>query len=75
LRWGDFWKTNLAEFDVVYAFLSPVPMPALWEKACLEMRKGSVLVSNSFVIPNVKAKRVIEVGDRRKTRLYVYVLP
>ncbi len=74
LRWGDFWKTNLAEFDVVYAFLSPIPMPALWAKACSEMRKGSVLVSNSFVIPNVKPKRIIEVGDRRKTRLFVYVL-
>ena len=69
LRWGDFWKTDLSEFDVVYAFLSPVPMPALWEKARLEMRKGSLLVSNSFIVPNVKPKRVVEVGDRRKTRL------
>ncbi|MCE2680690.1 MAG: class I SAM-dependent methyltransferase [Burkholderiales bacterium] len=74
LQWGDFWKTHLGEFDVVYAFLSPVPMPALWAKACAEMRKGSLLVSNSFVIPNLKPKRIIEVGDRRKTRLFVYVL-
>lgn len=30
---GDLWKTPLDGFDVVYAFLSPAPMPALWEKA------------------------------------------
>ena len=26
LRWGDFWPHSLADQDVVYAYLSPVPM-------------------------------------------------
>ncbi len=75
LRWGDFWKTDLAPYDMVYAFLSPVPMPAVWDKACREMREGALLVSNSFVIPGVKPIRTVQVDDRRSTRLYVYRIP
>ena len=49
----DFWKENLASYDVVYAFLSPAPMPRLWEKASHEMRPGSLFVSNRFIVPGV----------------------
>ena len=73
-RWGNIWKTSLARYDVVYAFLSPAPMPALWIKAQREMRPGSLLVSNSFAIPEVEPSQIIEVGDARNTRLYCYRL-
>jgi SAM-dependent methyltransferase len=72
LRRGDFWHEDLAPYDVVYAFLSPVPMPRLWQKARAEMRPGSLLVSNSFAVPGAVASAVAEVGDRRATRLYCY---
>jgi hypothetical protein len=72
LRWGDFWKMNLGEYDYVYAFLSPVPMARLWDKVRAEMRAGSLLVSNSFPVPNVAPTRVVDVPDRRRTRLYCY---
>jgi hypothetical protein len=72
---GDFWQSSLADFDVVYAFLSPVPMPALWAKALREMRPGSYLISNSFEILRAKAETVIKVRDRRDTRLYCYRIP
>ncbi len=72
IRHGDFWTLNLVPFDVVYAFLSPVPMTPLWSKARAEMRAGSLLISNSFAIPAVEAERVIDVPDRRATRLYCY---
>ena len=69
---GDFWQTGLGDFDVVYAFLSPVPMPRLWRKVKAEMKRGSLLVANSFPIQGARPERVIEVGDRRGTRLYLY---
>ncbi|MDR1855224.1 MAG: class I SAM-dependent methyltransferase [Azoarcus sp.] len=71
---GDFFARSWAEFDVVYAFLSPVPMAEVWEKARREMKPGSVLVSNSFAIPGVEPQRVVEVDDRRRTRLLVFAL-
>lgn len=71
-RWGDLWRTDLAPYDVVYAFLSPAPMPELWAKAGREMRPGSLLVSNSFAIPGLTAEAIIDVNDERRTRLYCY---
>lgn len=46
---ADLWSLRLSDYDVVYAFLSPVPMNALLSKARQEMRKGTLLVSNTFL--------------------------
>ncbi|MFT3736060.1 MAG: class I SAM-dependent methyltransferase [Rhodocyclaceae bacterium] len=69
---GDFWKHSLKRYDVVYAFLSPVPMPALWAKAAKEMTPGSLLVSNSFEIPGMAPERIVTIDDPRRTRLFCY---
>ncbi|OQX10262.1 MAG: hypothetical protein BWK76_20955 [Desulfobulbaceae bacterium A2] len=75
LAYGDLWRRNFAEYDVVYAFLSPAVMERLWRKAQGEMRPGSVLISNTFVVPGVPADKVVEVGDRRGARLYCWYFP
>ena len=74
IRFGNLFKTDLAPFDVVYAFLSPEPMPALWAKAKAEMRAGALLISNSFAVPGVTPDTVKEVGDLRGTKVFVYGL-
>lgn len=72
VRLGDFWRQHLGLYEVVYAFLSPVPMARLWAKAGAEMRPGSLLVSNSFTVPGVEPETALEVADSRATRLYCY---
>lgn len=69
---GDFFARAWSEFDVIYAFLSPVPMADVWAKAQQELRPGGVLVSNSFPISGRKPERIVEVADGRATKLYVY---
>ena len=51
IRLGSLWRTSLADVDVAYAFLSPEPMPALWEKVRREMRPGSLFLSHTFAVP------------------------
>lgn len=70
---GNFWNHSLAAYDVVYAFLSPVPMTRLGAKAQSEMMSCACLISNSFAIPEMTAQAVIDVIDQRQTRLYVYL--
>jgi len=70
--WGDFWQAKLAHYNIVYAFLSPAAMPALWTKVEREMRPGSLFISNSFAVPGVDATSIVDVGDARQTRLYCY---
>lgn len=72
---GDFWRHPLRDYGLVYAFLSPVPMARLWAKACREMAPGSLLVSNSFPVPDVQAERILSVPDKRQTMLYLYHIP
>ena len=68
----NIWDEDLSAHDVVYCFLSPVPMPKMFAKARAEMRPGTLFVSNSFAVPDVEPEVVVEVGDTRKTRLYLY---
>ncbi|MDP1652850.1 MAG: methyltransferase type 12 [Rhodocyclaceae bacterium] len=78
IRHGDFWQEPLGDYGLIYAFLSPAPMPRLWKKARAELKKGAVLVSNSFAVPDVEAESTVAtvaVADRRATRLYLYRLP
>ncbi|HEY4635639.1 MAG TPA: class I SAM-dependent methyltransferase [Rhodospirillales bacterium] len=72
VKFGDFHAVDLGAYDVVYCFLSPVPMPALYEKAKKEMKPSGLFISNSFAVPGHAADEVIEVIDRRRTMLHVW---
>ncbi len=74
IRLGSLWRTDLAGFDVVYAFLSPVPMPALWAKVRREVKPGSRFISHSFEVPGETPHRVIPVAGREGARLLVWEL-
>ena len=74
IRLGSLWRMDLADFNVVYAFLSPVPMPALWAKANREMKPGSRFISHSFEVPGEAPHRVIPVKGREGARLLVWDL-
>ncbi len=72
IRWGDFWKDDLTQYDVVYAYLSPVPMKTLWEKAKQEMQPGSIFISNSFIIPDVSPEKSVKLNDFSGSTLYMW---
>lgn len=75
VRLISLWRCNLAEYTVVFAFLSPLVMTRVGEKVRSEMREGSLFISSSFPVPNWLPETVIEVGDGQKTRLYCYRIP
>jgi hypothetical protein len=72
LLYGDFWKLDLKAYDVVYAFLSPAPMPALHKKVRAEMTPGSCLISNSFTVPDNPPDETHGLDDRRTTQLLIW---
>ena len=53
---GDYQRLDLADYDVVFAYLSPAAMPDLWAKARAEMRPGAWLLSYEFAIPGVESQ-------------------
>lgn len=48
---GDYQSLDFADYDVVFAYLSPAAMPQLWSKARAEMRPGTLLLSHEFTVP------------------------
>ena len=72
IHWGSFWPHQLANYDVVFAFLSPVPMPELWAKVRQEMRPGALFVSCAFEVPGQTPDQVIELDSARQPRLLVW---
>ena len=72
IRYLSLWQVDLADFQIAYCFLSPVPMPRLWAKAQAEMASGSWLISNSFEIPGVPCDRALAINQGRQTQLLLW---
>lgn len=71
-RRSSFWNDHLNRYDIVFAFLSPLAMPALKKKAQKEMRPGTLLVSSSFPATEWEPEEVCKLGNARNTHLYCY---
>ena len=74
IRWGSLWREDLGPYDVVYAFLSPAPMPELFAKAAREMKPGSLFVSNTFTVPGVEPRTRIPLPGRKDACLLIWEL-
>jgi len=57
---GDYLRLDFADYDVIFAYLSPAAMLALWKKASAEMRPGSLLLSYEFHIPGAEPDIVMQ---------------
>lgn len=72
VRWGSLWDCDLSQYDVVFAYLSPVPMEKLWHKARSEMRPGTVFISNTFAVPGHPPPQTFTVDDLHRSILYIW---
>lgn len=69
---GSLWRLDLADYELVYAFLSPAPMDRLWHKARAQMKPGSLLISNSFAIPEQAPDERHPLGKGPETELLIW---
>ena len=69
---ASLWGCDLGRYDVVFAFLSPAVMAELGGKIRREMRPGSLFISSSFPIPAWQPESVVQIEDRRRTKLFCY---
>jgi hypothetical protein len=74
VRLGSMWKTDIHSADIVYAFLSPAPMPELWAKTRREMHPGAILISHSFEAPGQIPIKRIPLPGREGASLLIYAV-
>lgn len=70
--WRNLWTCDLAKYDVVFAYLSPVPMKQLWHKVKTEMRPGTLFISNTFTVPDHPSQYSITLDDLHKSTLHIW---
>lgn len=73
--YGNIWQQNWHDFDVIYCYLSPAPMPKVWDQFIREAKPQAWLVSNTFSIPNCPPDDVIDAGDAIQSCLYIWHHP
>lgn len=68
----NYATLNLADFDVVFVFLSPAAMPTLWQQAQAQMRSGSLFVSLSFAVDARRPDHVVTLAEGARHTLYAW---
>jgi hypothetical protein len=71
---GDYRALDFADYDIIFAYLSPAAMLALWEKANQEMKSGSLLISLEFEIPGANPSMRIA-GGEDSPMIFVWQIP
>jgi len=66
-HWKNFWHADIRDADVIFLYLIPWKMERLAEKLKKECKKGTVVVSNSFIFPGWKIIR-----QDTANRVYVF---
>lgn len=61
---GDYRGLDLQSVDVLFAYLSPAAMPALWESVQGRLRPGALLLSYEFPVPGVPPALTVACGSR-----------
>ncbi len=69
---SDYQNYSLQNYSVIFAYLSPAAMSALWEKACLEMKPGALLVSYEFGIPGQSIVPTYSANETGAEALYIW---
>lgn len=67
----DFWHYPLADYSVVFAFLSPGVMTRLDEKCRNELGEGNLLVSSTFPVSDRAPNSVISL-NKKHLKLHCY---
>lgn len=69
---ANYQHLDWSEYDVVYAYLSPLVMDDVWYQACQQMRPGSYLMSYAFNADTTAVSRPHKLIDSGLSDLYIW---
>lgn len=70
---ADFFKIDLSQFDYIYLFLFSSLMDKLAPKLKNNLKKGALIISNTFAFKNLMPIKILESSKKLET-LYIYQL-
>ncbi|RXZ42766.1 SAM-dependent methyltransferase [Crenobacter cavernae] len=72
IRFGSLWRERWGGYQAIYVFLSPAPMPRVWQQFRQDAAPGALLISNSFTVPGVPADQTLPLGGPLQQALYLW---
>jgi len=64
--WGDIWRRDYSDANVILIFVMPAAMKRFEDQVYPKLSKGTRVVSNAFILPNVKP-------NKQENGVYLYI--
>ena len=68
---GNFFKINLNQADLIFCYLYPEIVTEVYHKAVKECRPGTIMISNTFSVKDVKPTKIVY-NKKNKPQIYYY---
>lgn len=68
----DFFFVDLSDASLIVCYLYPGAMKKLNAKFDAELKPGTLVISNTFAVPEWKAESILEIHDLYRTKIYLY---
>ncbi len=73
LKFGNFWKKDLSDADVIFCYLLTHSMNRMKEDLLPQLKPGTIIVSHAFVIDGLKPwKQVPRLRDQKLGPIWIY---
>ncbi len=72
IRRDDFFKLDIASYDVIICYLSPYHMDRFKNDLLSQLGQGTILYSQGFPLKNKTAEAVIDIPFSLERKLYKY---
>lgn len=73
LKFGDFWKQDLSDADIVFCYLLTHSMDRMKEHLIPQLKPGALIVSHAFVIHGLEPwKKLPRLPDQKLGPIWIY---
>ena len=73
LKYGNFWKQDISDADVIVSYLMPHSMKKMEKKLFPQLKKGTLIISHAFAIEGLKTwKKLPRDRDRKLGPVWIY---
>lgn len=73
LKYGNFWKKNISDADVIVCYLLPKAMKRMKEEIFPKLKPGTFIISHAFRIPDFPhVKRLPRNHSKKLAPVWIY---
>ncbi len=73
LKYGNFWRADLSDADVIVCYLLPHSMRRIHRDIIPKLKKGTLIISHAFSIPDLKHhKKLPRNRDQKLGPVWIY---